>query len=91
VADSSGRRKYVGKKHLSGFLTVYFYLSKIFAILIIYLSRDFVCLCVIVCVCVSQFVSERSAILLVLAIKLTVRRPDGGFGEEEIEMERYGK
>jgi hypothetical protein len=29
----------------------------------------FVCVCV--CVCVSQFVSERSAILLVLAIKLT--------------------
>ena len=33
--------------------------------------RYFVCLCVIVCVCVSQFVSERSAILLVLVIKLT--------------------
>jgi hypothetical protein len=35
----------------------------------------FVCLCVSVCVtvyvCVSQFVSERSAILLVLVIKLT--------------------
>ncbi len=35
---------------------------------IIYLSRV---LCLCVCVCVSQFVSERSAILLVLAIKLT--------------------
>jgi hypothetical protein len=42
----------------------YFYLSYI------YLGY-FVCLCVIVCVCVSQFVSERSAILLVLVIKLT--------------------
>ncbi len=31
----------------------------------------FVCLCVIECVCVSQFVAERSAILLVLLIKLT--------------------
>ncbi len=28
-------------------------------------------MCVCVCVCVSQFVSERSAILLVLVIKLT--------------------
>ncbi len=27
--------------------------------------------CVCVCVCVSQFVAERSAILLVLVIKLT--------------------
>ncbi len=32
----------------------------------------FVCVCV--CVCVSQFVSERSAILLVLLIKLTKER-----------------
>ncbi len=39
-------------------------------LLIIYLSRV---LCLSVCdsVCVSQFVAERSAILLVLAIKLT--------------------
>ncbi len=29
-----------------------------------------VCVCDCVCVCVSQFVAERSAILLVLAIKL---------------------
>ena len=36
----------------------------------IYLSRV-LCLSVCDCVCVSQFVSERSAILLVLAIKLT--------------------
>ncbi len=43
-----------------------------------------------VCVCVSQFVSERSAILLVLAIKL-IKERDGGFGEGGIEMERYGK
>ncbi len=28
-------------------------------------------MCVCVCVCVSQFVAERSAILLVLIIKLT--------------------
>ncbi len=38
------------------------------------------------CVCVSQFVAERSAILLVLVIKLT--RRDGGFGEGGIWMER---
>jgi hypothetical protein len=37
---------------------------------IIYLSRV-LCLSVCDCVCVSQFVSERSAILLVLIIKLT--------------------
>ncbi len=48
----------------------------------------FVCLCVIVCVCVSQLVAERSAILLVLVIKLTTRRRDGGFGEGGIEGER---
>ncbi len=36
----------------------------------IYLSRV-LCLSVCDCVCVSQFVSERSAILLVLVIKLT--------------------
>ncbi len=42
------------------------------ALSIIYLPRV-LCLsvCDSVCVCVSQFVSERSAILLVLAIKLT--------------------
>jgi hypothetical protein len=39
-------------------------------IFIIYLSRV-LCLSVCVCVCVSQFVAERSAILLVLVIKLT--------------------
>jgi hypothetical protein len=54
---------------------------------IICLSRV---LCLSVCVFVSQFVAERSAILLVLIIKLTKRR-DGGFGEGGIEMERYGK
>jgi hypothetical protein len=37
---------------------------------ITYLSRV-LCLCVCVGVCVSQFVSERSAVLLVLLIKLT--------------------
>ncbi len=37
---------------------------------IIYLSRV-LCLSVCVCVCVSQVVAERSAILLVLIIKLT--------------------
>ncbi len=37
-------------------------------VFIIYLSRV---LCLCVCVCVSQFVSERSAILLVLVIKMT--------------------
>ncbi len=36
--------------------------------------------CVCVCVCVSQFVSERSAILLVLVIKLT-KETRRGFGE----------
>jgi hypothetical protein len=39
-------------------------------ILTIYLARV-LCLSVCDCVCVSQFVSERSAILLVLIIKLT--------------------
>ena len=52
-----------------------------------------VCECVCVCVCVSQFVSERSAILLVLAIKLikeTRRRVwrgrdrDGEIGQRQI-------
>ncbi len=37
-----------------------------------------------VCVCVSQFVSERSAIHLVLVIKLT-RRRDGGIEEGGIK------
>jgi hypothetical protein len=37
----------------------------------------FVCVCV--CVCVSQFVSERSAILLVLAIKLMQGNETDGF------------
>ncbi len=37
-------------------------------------------MCVCVCVCVSQFVAERSAILLVLIFKLTKVR-DGGFGD----------
>ncbi len=46
------------------------------------------------CVCVSQFVSERSAILLVLVIKLTKetrrrvwrgRDTDGEIGEGQIE------
>ncbi len=45
-------------------------------------------MCVCVCVCVSQFVAERSAILLVLVIKLT-RRRDRGTEEGGIEMERY--
>jgi hypothetical protein len=42
-------------------------------LVIIYLSRV-LCLsvCDCVCVCVSQFVSERSAILLILVIKLTM-------------------
>ncbi len=46
-----------------------------------------------VCVCVSQFVSERSAILLVLAIKLTKdsRRRDGRFEEGGIKDEEIGK
>jgi hypothetical protein len=59
---------------------------------IIYLSRV---LCLSVCdsVCVSQFVSERSAILLVLAIKLTQetrrrvwrgRDRDGEMGKRQI-------
>ncbi len=39
-------------------------------VFIIYLSRV-LCLSVCDCVCVSQLVSERSAILLVLVIKLT--------------------
>jgi hypothetical protein len=39
-------------------------------VLTIYLARV-LCLSVCDCVCVSQFVSERSAILLVLIIKLT--------------------
>jgi hypothetical protein len=52
--------------------------------------------CVCVCVCVSQFVSERSAILLVLAIKLNKetrlrvwrgRDRDGEIREGEIEEE----
>ena len=42
------------------------------------------------CVCVSQFVSERSAILLVLEIKL-IRRRDGGFGEGGIRDREIGK
>ncbi len=61
---------------------------------IIYLSRV-LCLsvCVCVCVCVSQFVAERSAILLVLAIKLTKetrrrvwrgRDRDGEIGKRQI-------
>ncbi len=53
----------------------------------------FVCLCVIACVCVSHFVSERSAILLVLAIRLTQetrgrdwrgRDTDGEIGKRQI-------
>jgi len=63
---------------------------------IIYLSRVLclcVCECVCVCVCVSQFVAERSAILLVLAIKLTKetrrrvwrgRDRDGEIGKRQI-------
>ena len=43
------------------------------------------------CVCVSQFVSERSAILLVLIIKLTLRRRGGGFGEGGIREGEIGK
>ena len=51
-------------------------------------------MCDSVCVCVSQFVSERSAILLVLVIKLTKetkgrvsrgRDTDGEIGGGEIE------
>ncbi len=51
-------------------------------------------MCVCVCVCVSQFVAERSAILLVLAIKLTKatrrrvwrgRDRDGEIGKIQIE------
>jgi hypothetical protein len=45
---------------------------------------------VCVCVCVSQFVSERSAILLVLAIKL-LRRRDGRFEEGGIKDGEIGK
>ncbi len=60
--------------------------------LTIYLSRV-LCLSVCDCVCVSQFVSERSAILLVLAIKLTKetrrrvwrgRDRDGEIGKRQI-------
>jgi hypothetical protein len=51
---------------------------------IIYLSRV-LCLCV----CVSQFVAERSAILLVLEIKL-VKRRDGGFREGGIRDGKIG-
>ena len=40
--------------------------------------------------CVSQFVSERSVIPLVLVIKLT-KEPRRRFEEGGIEMERYGK
>jgi hypothetical protein len=51
-----------------------FHLVQVSHLSYIYLGY-FVCLCVIVCVCVcvcvSQFVAERSAILLVLIIKLT--------------------
>ncbi len=51
-------------------------------------------MCVSVCVCVSQFVSERSAILLVLIIKLTQetrrrawrgRDREGEIGKGQIE------
>ncbi len=57
-------------------------------------------MCVCVCVCVSQFVSERSAILLVLEIKLTQdtrrrfwrgRDRDGEIREGDIEEERCEK
>ena len=44
-------------------------------------------LCLSVCVCVSQYVAEHSAILIVLVIKL---REGRGF-EGGMEMERYGK
>ncbi len=54
-------------------------------------SSMVLCLCVCECVCVSQFVSERSAILLVLSIKLTIRRRDGGFGEGGIKDGEIGK
>jgi hypothetical protein len=46
--------------------------------------------CVCVCVCVSQFVSERSAILLVLAIKLT-KETRGGIEEGGIKEGEIGK
>ncbi len=52
---------------------------------IIYLSRV---LCLCVCVCVSQFVAERSAILLVLVIKLTKETETEGFKREGLKMER---
>ncbi len=55
---------------------------------IIYLSRV-LCLSVCDCVCVSQFVSERSAILLVLLIKLT-KETDGGFREGGITDGKIG-
>jgi hypothetical protein len=59
---------------------------------IIYLSYIylgyFVCVCV--CVCVSQFVSERSAILLVLLIKLT-KETGGGIEEGGIKEGEIGK
>ncbi len=63
----------------------------VFSIIISYIYLGyFVCLCVIECVCVSQFVAERSAFLFVLVIKLTKRR-DGGFGEGGIRDGEIGK
>jgi hypothetical protein len=58
---------------------------------IIYLPRV-LCLsvCECVCVCVSQFVSERSAILLVLLIKL-IKRREGGIEEGGIKDGEIGK
>ncbi len=47
----------------------------------------FVCLCVIVCVCVSQFVAERSAILLVLVIKLTKETRRGAWRGRDRDVE----
>jgi hypothetical protein len=82
---------YFGALALDDIMPAFSFSRSILTILVYIYLGYFVCLCVIVCVCVCVTIAERSAILLVLIIKLTKETRRRVWRGRDREMERYGK